>query len=82
MTDRFNYLIVALEQDTRDDDAQPLIDAIRLMQGVADVEGNVSDYDSWTSDARAHRELGTRILKALDAEHYHIVEKPKPLRSR
>ena len=40
MTDRYNILTVALEKDLRDDDAQALINAIKMMRGVADVAGN------------------------------------------
>lgn len=37
MSDRYFALTVVLEQDIRDDDAEPLIAAIRQMRGVADV---------------------------------------------
>jgi len=65
MTDRINYLTVALREDMRDDDCQPLIDAIRLLRGVASVEKNVTDSQSFTSDTRARQSIGEKLLAIL-----------------
>ena len=43
MTDRYSTLTVILEEPMRDDDAQVLMDAIRLMKGVLAVDGNIQD---------------------------------------
>lgn len=43
MTDRYNAIIVVLDKDIRDDDAQPLLTAIRMLKGVQSVEPHVSD---------------------------------------
>jgi hypothetical protein len=65
MTDRINYLTVALKSDTRDDDCEALINAIRQLRGVLKVEPNVADGNSWTSDARTKRELGDKLWEVL-----------------
>ena len=39
MTDRYNALIVVLEGNVRDDDAEPLLAAIRQLCGVLSVSG-------------------------------------------
>ena len=61
MTDRLNALVVVLEVDMRDDDAQPLIDAIKQLRGVLSVTGNVSDLTSTVAETRAKRELYDKV---------------------
>ncbi len=43
MTDRLNALIVILEHDIREDDAEPIINAIQQLRGVLQVEPHVAD---------------------------------------
>lgn len=38
MTDRYRTLVVVLEASAREDDLQPLMDAICMLQGVAYVD--------------------------------------------
>ena len=68
MTDRIHALTVVLEQDTRDNDCQPLIAAIRQMRGVLDVTPHVSDQASYMAEIRARRELGEKILAVIYPE--------------
>lgn len=42
MTDRFCALTVVLSKNIRDDDCQPLIDAISMIKGVQEVVPQVS----------------------------------------
>lgn len=65
MTDRFNTLTVVLEKDTRDDDAQAIIQAILQLRGVLNVTGNVVDPSSWGAEERARIDLGKKILAIL-----------------
>ena len=65
MTDRYNYLTVALERDTRDDDAEALIAAIRQLRGVMDVQPNIADAAQWLAEERARRDLGQKILEIV-----------------
>lgn len=65
MTDRFNYLTVALEQDIREDDAQMLISAIRQLRGVLSVEGNVVSADSWVAVERVRNEFREKLFDVL-----------------
>jgi hypothetical protein len=65
MTDRFNTLTVVLEEDTRVDDAEGLIQAIRRMRGVLSVSGNVASPESWMAEERARAELGKKILDVV-----------------
>jgi len=65
MTDRFYALTVALEKDTRDDDAERIIHAIKMIKGVLDVKGNISNPDVWMSEERAKQELKIKIYNLL-----------------
>lgn len=62
MTDRFNGLLVVLDRDIREDDAQPLIDALMQMKGVVSVSGNVSDLDNYISEQRIKRKMLDKIF--------------------
>ena len=65
MTDRYSTLTVALEKDIRDDDAQALIHAIKMLRGVADVAGNVADVSQWLAETRVRRDLGEKVLAVM-----------------
>lgn len=65
MTDRFNALIVVLEEDIRSDDAQGLIDAILRLRGVLSVSGNVQEMSDHIAQARARHELGQKLIDVL-----------------
>lgn len=65
MSDRYNYLTVFLEEDIKDEDAEPLIEAIRWMRGVLKVEPNVRDPESVLAYERALQDLRKRLDKVL-----------------
>lgn len=65
MTDRYNYLTVALDRDTRDDDAEALIAAIRQLRGVAGVKPNVVDGTGWLAETRVRQDLERRLWEVL-----------------
>jgi hypothetical protein len=65
MTDRVFALTVALERDTRTDDVQGLIDAIKLLRGVLSVQAEISDLSQWTADERAKREYTDKLWAVL-----------------
>ena len=65
MTERYNALIVVLDRDIRTDDCQPIIDAIGMLKGVASVEGNVADHDSYIAAVRARAELLDQVRDTL-----------------
>ena len=65
MTDRLVGVVVTFHEDMRVDDAQPLIDAMRLIRGVVDVSPVVSDVVSRMAEQRAKRQLSEKLLEAL-----------------
>lgn len=65
MTDRYNQLVVVLEEDVREDDAQALMNAIRMLRGVISVEGNVVASADYAATIRAKFELGLKVREFL-----------------
>jgi len=65
MTDRYDYLTVALDRDIREDDAEALIQAIAMLRGVLRVEPHVVDGTGWTAKERALAEIRERISKVI-----------------
>jgi hypothetical protein len=69
MSDRTKCLTVVLDQDYRvDDDAQPIIEAIKMIKGVMSVEANVSDSGTYLAYTIARYELEQRLWNALKRE--------------
>ncbi len=65
MTDRVKGFYVALDHDIREDDCQPLINAIRLLQGVAAVTTLVAEPRDWIIHQRIRQEITKRLWRAL-----------------
>lgn len=65
MTDRIKALTVVLASNTREDDAEGVIKAIRLMRGVVSVTGEVEDLDTHVATMRVRTELNEKLLKVL-----------------
>jgi len=65
MTDRFNALVVVLEDDIREDDAKKIIEAIECLRGVLSVKGNVRDISDHTAQERAKHDLERKLWDAL-----------------
>ena len=65
MTDRLKGLLIALAEDIREDDAQPIIDAIKMIKGVLNVTPIVKSSDDWLARERVREEFREGILKLL-----------------
>ena len=68
MTDRIHSLTVILERDIREDDVQPIIDAIGMVRGVLKATPRVADHVSMMAEMRAKQHLTQRIWAALNEE--------------
>lgn len=67
MTDRYNALIVTLDQDYRSDDAEAIISAIRQLRGVLSVVPHVARLEDHIAYTKARQELGDRLWNVLHA---------------
>jgi hypothetical protein len=66
MTDRFYALTVILEKDIREDDAQYIIDAIKMIKGVLTIKGEISDSVTCMAEVRAKIYLKNKLLETLE----------------
>jgi hypothetical protein len=66
MSDRYNCLTVVLEKDLKDEDAEPLIEAIKQFRGVLSVTPNVSDFPAHMAEERARNELREKLWRVLN----------------
>lgn len=67
MTPRVHTITVVLEHDTRVDDVQALLDAIRCLRGVASVDTVVADLPSHFAEVRVRQAVAAR-LRQLSAD--------------
>lgn len=65
MTDRYNAITVHLATDIRDDDAEAILTAIRMVKGVAKVEPLVADVSAAIGEERARRQLVDQLWEVL-----------------
>ena len=65
MTDRYHSLTVALNRDISDDNAEPILMAIRMIKGVLSVKPKVADMDSNMAEDRARRDLEQKLWDVI-----------------
>jgi len=65
MTDRYNALTVVFDKDIRSDDAERLINAIKMIKGVLSVEPNVSNVDSHIAYSKARQDISEKLWEVL-----------------
>ena len=65
MTDAYHSLTVVLDHDIRDDDAESILTAIRMIKGVLSVRPKVADMDSHMAEERARRDFGLKLWEII-----------------
>ena len=65
MTDKYNAVVVVLEENIRSDDAKDLLNAIRMIKGVTSVEPNIVDINSHIAYSQACTHYKSRLWDAL-----------------
>ena len=65
MTDRHAGYVVTLAEDVREDDAQPILEAIRMIKHVASVEPVVSDMMFHMAEERVKHRLFMKMYDAV-----------------
>jgi hypothetical protein len=67
MTDRHAGYVVTLAKDIREDDAEAIITALRMIKGVHSVEPVISDqWIEHIAHERAYDEVRTALFELLD----------------
>lgn len=70
MTTRLKGLLVIFEPDVREDDAECIINAIRLLKRVIDVKPIPNDIEQSIAESRVRQDLHMKLLKVIYPEHY------------
>ena len=65
MTDRYHSVAVVLKKDVREDDAEFILNAIRMIKGVLSVKPYIADHVAHMAEERAKKELEDRILEVF-----------------
>ena len=81
MTDRLKGCTVVFDKDIRVDDAEHLLNAIRMLSGVIEVTPEVSVPSEFHAQIRAHIEIQRRLLKVLQNTHGRYKYKLVPVDS-
>lgn len=68
MTNRLKGCTVVFDSSIREDDAQPIIDAILMLKGVREVTTSVDNADDWMNRTRVKLELFEKIAGLLRTE--------------
>lgn len=66
MTDRIKGVSVVLEDNIREDDAQPIIDAILQIRGVISVTKHITDFDHHTAKMQVKHEIRKKLFEVWD----------------
>lgn len=67
MTDRHRGYVVVLENDIREDDAEAVINAMRMIKGVLTVKPIIADAASMIERERVKVEYNLKLHEALTA---------------
>lgn len=67
MSDRINTITVVLAEDTRDDDCESILTAIRMVKGVLRATPNVSKPSDYMAEERAKHELRKKLRDVLES---------------
>ena len=65
MTDRLKGFVVVLNADIREDDAQPILDAIRQLRGVLTVQPIVAGIDDFIAEERAKQKFLDKFMEVM-----------------
>lgn len=65
MTDRVKGLVVVLEEDIREDDAEKIIEAVEMVKGVQSVDKNITEVDDYINRQKVVNKISKDIFEVL-----------------
>ncbi len=65
MTDRHSGYIVVLEADKREDDAEAVITALRMVKGVLSVKPIDADVNTQIAETRVRSEIASKLFEVI-----------------
>ena len=65
MTDRHAGYVITLREDVREDDAEALVNAIKMIKGVVSVTPMTNDIPFQMAQERVRQQLGEELTTAI-----------------
>lgn len=66
MTERHSGYVVTLTQDIREDDADAILNALRMVKGVLSVEPVVGEPASFVTETRVRSEIREKLFALIN----------------
>jgi hypothetical protein len=65
MTDRIKGVLITFEKDIRDDDAQPIIECLKMIKGVSTVKPYVTGMEDYMLYQKGHMDARIEMFNYL-----------------
>lgn len=65
MTDRIKGVLITFEKDIRDDDAQPIIEALKMIKGVLTVKPYITGMEDYMLYQKGHMDARREMFNYL-----------------
>ncbi len=65
MTDRLKGVLVTFDREIRDDDAQPLLEAIKMLRGVLSVKQYICGMEDYMMYERGYMDARNKVFDLL-----------------
>lgn len=66
MTDRIRHLTITLDQDIRTDDVESIVNALKMVRGVAAVERHVVKFEDHLAREAVRAEIRRELHEAIE----------------
>jgi hypothetical protein len=77
MTDRYKGFLVTLDKEIRSDDAEHIINALKMVRGVQSVKPYVKGMQDYMEYEKAKSDIGQKILEFVRKEVFNIPDSNK-----
>ncbi|MEE9338446.1 MAG: hypothetical protein V3U87_10225 [Methylococcaceae bacterium] len=68
MTDRLNGVTITFDRDIREDDAERILDAFRMVKGVVHVEPNIVTHKDHFTEMKVKTDVRDKLYKFISTE--------------
>lgn len=75
MTDRFKGFLVTLDKEIRDDDAEPILTALKMVKGVFSVKPYVNGAEDWMMYEKGKHDAGMEMHKCVSENIFGLKKK-------
>lgn len=76
MTDRFKGFLITLDREVREDDAEQIITALKMIKGVMMVKPYINDMEDWMMYEKGVWDTRSELIKFMNQP----VKPPKDLK--